>query len=1206
MSSVVERTLRDLLRTSPMRHARSRVLGVLTAAALSAVVGTSARADDTEIFMVQPASTIQPNILLIIDTSGSMNLNADSSPLPYDPTQPYDNAGTNCDSARVYYYTSSTPPSTAPNRCNATGVASFPLSDLKCKGAIDALTYGTGASGPGYYSDRFIRWGGTGSNRSWNSSMTPSNAAYVECFADQGIHGADTASAAKWPQTGTNSNTTGRYTSTAGQTWWTGSNVGLSKTLYTPNYIRYVRNGSTATQTRMEIVKAAAASFLSSLPNVNVGVMRYSANSGSYSGGETAAAGGMVMSAVSPLNIKRATLIDEITNGNKYEPFGYTPLSETLFEAFRYFSGGPVLYGASSRLCNRVDTAGGKNGECYSAGSMQDYPSVAASRNGANYISPATESCQANYIVFLTDGLPTEDTQANNLIKGLPDFNNVVEVSCGNGDGQCLGALAEYMYEKDLPSGSNVKTFFIGFGSEFDGDLGGAFGYLDNAAKRGGGVAYQANDFSSLSAVFNNIITSILQTSTTFTTPTVAVNAFNRTQTLDDLFVSVFQPNSSTHWPGNLKKYRIDDKTIKDNSNPAKNAVDPDTGFFDENSKSYWSNSADGAQVTAGGAASRLPAPNSRHLYTYLGTNPTDPVALDTGTSNLIHTSNDLLTDEVLGLGSAGDPTRDNLIDWARGVDVRDEDGDAATTVRKTMGDPIHSPPAVVIYGGTTATPDLTDAVVFLTTNDGFLHAIDTESGQELWGFVPQEFLTNLRELYFNGPVPAKQYTLDGQIRVLKYDVNGDGIVDPSDNDRVILYFGTGRGGSRYFAVDVTDKTSPKFMWSIGATELPGLGQAWSTPQITRVNISGATQNSQKLVLAIGGGYDPAQDGSVYNAGDSVGNRLFFVDAIRGTRLWSAGLTGGTGVNLEISRMTHSIPSDIAVLDTNTDGYADRMYVGDMAAQLWRFDITNGSTANDLVAGGVMASLGAKALTGSPSAAVIAANARRFYNKPDVAALQRPGQPPILNIAIGSGYRGHPLNTATQDRFYAIRDLQPFGKLTQAQYNAITPTLDSGLMDITNDLTPTIAANSPGWKLLLNLPSWRGEKSLSNSNTFDNKIFFTTYTPPETGADSDSCSAGSTGSNRVYAVNALDGSPVPRRDAPQIDPETGEVIPGDDEELTAEDRFDELAQGGIAPEVSFLFPEKDEVVCLSGVEVLNVCTNFNSRIKTYWRESNAN
>ena len=51
----------------------------------------------------------------------------------------------------------------------------------------------------------------------------------------------------------------------------------------------------------------------------------------------------------------------------------------------------------------------------------------------------------------------------------------------------------------------------------------------------------------------------------------------------------------------------------------------------------------------------------------------------------------------------------DGLIDWAYGVDVLDEDGDGdATDARADMGDPLHSRPATVIYGGPADDPDIT------------------------------------------------------------------------------------------------------------------------------------------------------------------------------------------------------------------------------------------------------------------------------------------------------------------------------------------------------------------------------------------------------------------------------------------------------------------------------------------------------------------
>src|SRR5881227_3020855 len=102
-----------------------------------------------------------------------------------------------------------------------------------------------------------------------------------------------------------------------------------------------------------------------------------------------------------------------------------------------------------------------------------------------------------------------------------------------------------------------------------------------------------------------NIVSNILKTSSTFTAPTVSVNAFNRTQTLSDLYVSVFQPSLTYHWPGNVKKYSVQNGVIMDQNTVA--AVDPTAGFFKNSAQSFWSASPDGSTVTSGGAASQIP-----------------------------------------------------------------------------------------------------------------------------------------------------------------------------------------------------------------------------------------------------------------------------------------------------------------------------------------------------------------------------------------------------------------------------------------------------------------------------------------------------------------------------------------------------------------------------------------------------------------------
>ena len=169
------------------------------------------------------------------------------------------------------------------------------------------------------------------------------------------------------------------------------------------------------------------------------------------------------------------------------------------------------------------------------------------------YSSPLLESCQKNFIVLLTDGLPTADNSADTEIEAL--YRQLLRRRSGNG--RCLEEIAEYMYENDmrptLNAMQNVTTYTIGFGPEVNNSQ-----ILQNTASRGGGVFYEADDTATLSTVLTNIVRTILDNNTSFTAPAVSVNAFNRTQNLNDLYVTVFRPSETYFWDGNIKKYSLE------------------------------------------------------------------------------------------------------------------------------------------------------------------------------------------------------------------------------------------------------------------------------------------------------------------------------------------------------------------------------------------------------------------------------------------------------------------------------------------------------------------------------------------------------------------------------------------------------------------------------------------------------------------------
>lgn len=660
----------------------------------------------------------------------------------------------------------------------------------------------------------------------------------------------------------------------------------------------------------------------------------------------------------------------------------------------------------------------------------------------------------------------------------------------------------------------------------------------------------------------------------TFTPLAVPIDSFNRTRNVNDLFVGVFRPAAATRWPGNLKKYRLraGDATIIDaNGVPA---VDPATGFFRRDSRSYWS-AANDPEVEQGGAANRLPAPAVRNVYTHLAGNPADL----THASNAVVRANPAIDDALLASGDPGGPTRDEVIDFIRGTVA------GGSEPRSEIGDPLHAAPVVMIYDG--ADPDA--ALVFLATNDGFLHAINANTGIEQWAFVPPEFLDDQADLYANRATSLKHYGIDGALR-LQTLADDDGVIDPA-TEKVFLFFGLRRGGTAYYALDISNRYAPKLLWRRGSAELPGNGQSWPAPEPARIDVGTGSQSRDKLVVVLGGGYDTAQDG-YDNAVDSAGNAIYIVDSENGELLWHGSRAGG---DKAFAAMQSSFAASVRVVDLGADGFADRLYAADMGGQVWRFDIHNGRSPSSLVTGGVIARLGAAPLPVPPGVVADGPDNRRFYYAPDVALVSSRRER-FMHIGIGSGYRAHPLSTVNHDRFYALRDHAAFRKLGDSDYAALEPIADADLVDVTDDVVASVPPGGPGWRFELRDPGWIGEKVHAESRTFNNRVYFTTLLPGLVDSAADPCSPAPS-THRRYVVDLFDGSPAIDLD--------GDGIPGE-----PEDRYVE-APGASASETVFVFPSPDDPDNCVGSEcapppvacsgLLCMPTDFaNGPIRTYW------
>lgn len=1110
-----------------------------------------AQAEDIEAFMqlTQTDPLVRPNIVFIFDTSGSMETKDVPGPVQvYNPAINY--SGT-CGADRVYWSTTGSPPS-----CSSTQY--FNAGVNHC--AASAVALGNRPEATGYFSGRLAQR----NSKTWGGLASGKPSLDAECAADAGLHGHNSinSTTAIWPV----NTTTGWQSAQTGSLNW--ASVGGSYTLYSGNYLNWRYNHQQQTYlSRMSAVKTVFSNLAQTLTNVNIAVMRYSENPPSSSNNR----GGyfvMPMQRLTPEN--RTSYVDAV---NSFVGQGNTPLSETLFESYRFYQGGNVMFGSRSLPGTNV-------------------PGVLNPRDPQRYQSPVEFPCQKNFVVFLTDGEPTNDFDADSAIRTMPNFASVTgSATC---TGNCMDELAQYMATADCSSNVNdtqrVNLYTIGFTS-------GNIALLSSAAQKGGGKFHTANSTEELTDVFNNIMTDIFSVSTTFVSPTIAVNAFNRMAHNDSLYFALFKPTSEPRWPGNLKHFKLRGGTIVDAS--GRNAIDPVTAFFGRDVRSFWTQDADapdGNEVSRGGAASRLTL--ARTLYTYTGNTEPAKVLL-TSNDHRLHETNTRITKAMLGDAGMTDARRTALLQWARGVDVLDEDGDGdISDPRRLMGAPLHGRPLLITYGASSSSQDST---LFIGTNNGLLTALNADTGEETFSFMPGELLSRLPALHDNTANVPVLYGLDGPLTAWVQDRNNNFNLNDA-GDSVHLFQGMRRGGRNYYALDVSRRASPILQWVIKGG-IPGpfseLGQTWSAPVKTRIKLAGGVRE----VLVFGGGYDPLQDEKPAATPDSYGRALYIVDAFSGALLWQAGPAGsanGRDPDLLLPDMQYSLPSDPAILDIDGDGLMDRVYIGDMGGQLWRIDFSaSNRDARTLATGGVIAALGGST----------AASHRRFFYPPDISLSSRKR---YLNIAIGSGHREKPLSTTVQDAFFVLRDPAIYGPQRAPDGTALYPLAElSDLHDATSNLIgegteeqmagalSELTAKS-GWYLWLNQVeggAFVGEKVLERPVTFAGQIMFTTYTP---GGDQTVACAPEQGTGRVYVLNASDGTPVIDRNPDHQGTDLSRI-----------DRSQTLRKGGLPPGVTIFFPDngssdgtadsQGDPLVFVGTERVETRLANRSPVRTYWR-----
>lgn len=775
-----------------------------------------------------------------------------------------------------------------------------------------------------------------------------------------------------------------------------------------------------------------------------------------------------------------------------------TPLGAAYVETMRYMMGLPVYAPV-------VD------------------PRTTVDQASVTYQSPikSDNQCSGNFVFALTDGEPTTNANVDLNSKGVLN-NTTCPTSLTNYPvypstdtyktlWQCMQAVAEWGLKPTNQVKARVRSSMVFFGQDSADNT---KKNMTQVAAKGGGKFYSAGDEAALVDALVTTVNDLLDVSGSITAPGVAVNQLNRLNNLDQLFYAVFDPEvQRAYWPGNVKRYRLDiaNEDIYDVNN--QRAIDSATSFFKPTAKSWWSLDVDGEKARLGGAASVLPDPLSRKMFTYTGSLPSGSTSLtpiNTGDAAFVSAGKTLT-----GITDSNEFI--NLMNWYRGFDLADLKSGlvavgASTIKRNLLGGVLHSRPVLVNYGfsGTAAAaatdPDLQDNTLYFSTMEGTLHGVSAKTGVEYFAFIPGEKLAVLPKLYANPNQDLPEFGMDLTWSVVRKDSNGDGTPE-----KIYIYGGMRMGGRNYYALDVTDRASPKLLFALkgGTGSFAKMGQTWSQPVVASMRVSGTV----KTVLVFGGGYDPQHEteNTVFSS-DTMGNAIYIVDAETGSLITS--ITDSNN-----SDMKFAIPSQPKTIDVDGDGLADNIYVGDLGGQVFRVDLDNRPTASTLVARvKTLAKLGQ---TGSGGSGV--SDQRRFYEPATVALFKDTAGKIYAAVGLGSGYRSHPLNEATTDYFFTLFDYDvPRADILTAASSSLQPTIqNSDLVSVVPNASVSVSvAGKKGW--YLTFPD-TGEKVLNSGLIFQNTLVFASYVPSVVGGD---VCAPVVGRSKLYRVSLVGGVPT--------------------------------------------------------------------------------
>ncbi len=408
-----------------------------------------------------------------------------------------------------------------------------------------------------------------------------------------------------------------------------------------------------------------------------------------------------------------------------------------------------------------------------------------------------------------------------------------------------------------------------------------------------------------------------------------------------------------------------------------------------------------------------------------------------------------------------------------------------------------------------------------------------------------------------------------------------DGEIDLCGREwHTVMLAGSRNGGGAYMAIDVTNPACgencgtadtlhehidngsdvleyPKHLWTLFDRDF---GNTWSTPSMGRVRLQvtegDVTETVDRWVMFVGGGLDPLDTDP--SDGVNFGNAFVVVDINTGKEIFkfhpTRSIPGGMSALPNVNDMVCDIPSRVAAVDINSDGYTDLAYFGDTCGRMWRFDVSlpidvDGSISNS----GPEGSLSIVAEDWTGAVAFCANTEAECFDNNDNPSVPQSNLEPIYfaptivlddlgrrHVIFLTGDRRDPSNIEKSGKLYNFIDdyipafLAGGTAIGGLQIKTASTLITAGQvieLQLQSGVTEQFVSSGSGTfsadqgEFLVKFPSnlgnpELGEKGFGVPVVINRVLIFTTFAPE---TDSTNPCMGGTGVGRIFAIDFITG-----------------------------------------------------------------------------------